>query len=980
MLEEQLVQEFHDRRERQDLTRDEIKLMREELVQRYSDHITRAPQPYMDLFVNLTIETEEEINFDDEGVHNLTEYGEGYEWTEERYLRLRFRTLRHIANQAYHNDAYAYLVRTRPDELENARQIYRENREQTTNIMTSLEELQRHAEMALEEQAHMRRRGYSASPPEDVLIPPSRPTMAAEMGQPVAEGLKPPAMVLVEPQRKTRQISGGGSSRRSSSSPDEEAQKEDRNAAIEAVRKITGASKGTAKQRKGKGDHSLDITGTPGYEWDARYDGVPGFPTQLRNRVSDPSTPQRRISPKQAGTREQSDQPQSPREGETPLPSTPMEPLGFQEGMSQNRVVPPKQILIYDETPTGRPLPTLRDIRQANLRKILEEEGAETQCDICGAPSHDYQNCPKGRYLESQDPSQDLWVPESPYCGWCQQYGHISKDCLAKYYDNSMRERFPPQERKSRKPLRQYDCRRCGQKHPFNVYCPYITQPPVVPGECKSCGAVTNLHDEDCQYVEVKDEIGICSYCGKLDHSYAQCSKREQDKEAIRREGRKDKKTKKKGKAKVKIVSGILTRKRDSETSSSSERGEPPVASIPPCSRCSFCGNNTHEYTDCPMLHQFVRQQADDLADLWAQRYQAAQAVSLAQQGEHRGQTPRPKEDTRGTKTDSVKEKKQPSEKGKGTRRETKGLPLGGWQARFGLPPAGGSGPPPGGGDGGPPDDHDDEDESDEEEGEETDEDTISVTSSSVPEEQVQRRHQGGGPGGGGPPGDPNDPTGGGVGGLRRGPRGHRGQRGRTGQMGREGPQGPIGPVGPIGPAGPRGIPGRDGTSAGYPQYSTPATGIIPPAFNANLSTIGMENSFHYLGESLLHLAQFQQNVNRNIAGHLLSTAKSQKKQKEALQALVENTRQREFDKLFDAIPLYDGEDPDKFEPWLSQLENAYMVGKRDIREVAICSSVGPVLEVLNSIDDKEDWAIHRDELRRCFSTNKTRVHAADLT
>ena len=37
------------------------------------------------------------------------------------------------------------------------------------------------------------------------------------------------------------------------------------------------------------------------------------------------------------------------------------------------------------------------------------------------------------------------------------------------------------------------------------------------------------------------------------------------------------------------------------------------------------------------------------------------------------------------------------------------------------------------------------------------------------------------------------------------------------------------------------------------------------------------------------------------------------------------------------------------------------------------------VLEVLNSIEDKEDWATHRDELRRCFSTNKTRVHAADL-
>ena len=94
---------------------------------------------------------------------------------------------------------------------------------------------------------------------------------------------------------------------------------------------------------------------------------------------------------------------------------------------------------------------------------------------------------------------------------------------------------------------------------------------------------------------------------------------------------------------------------------------------------------------------------------------------------------------------------------------------------------------------------------------------------------------------------------------------------------------------------------------------------------------------------------------------------------------MVENTRQREFDKLFDSIPIYDGEDPEKFEPWLSKLESACIVGKRDVREVAICSSTGPVLEVLNSIEDTEDWATHRDELRRCFSTNKTRVHAADL-
>ena len=92
----------------------------------------------------------------------------------------------------------------------------------------------------------------------------------------------------------------------------------------------------------------------------------------------------------------------------------------------------------------------------------------------------------------------------------------------------------------------------------------------------------------------------------------------------------------------------------------------------------------------------------------------------------------------------------------------------------------------------------------------------------------------------------------------------------------------------------------------------------IPPTLNANLSTIGMENSLHYLGESLNHVMQFQQNVNRNMVKHLNMTAKNQLLQGQALGQLVENTRQREFDKLFDSIPVYDGEDPEKFEPWLS--------------------------------------------------------------
>ena len=70
-------------------------------------------------------------------------------------------------------------------------------------------------------------------------------------------------------------------------------------------------------------------------------------------------------------------------------------------------------------------------------------------------------------------------------------------------------------------------------------------------------------------------------------------------------------------------------------------------------------------------------------------------------------------------------------------------------------------------------------------------------------------------------------------------------------------------------------------------------TGLgVPPVFNANLSTIGMENSLHYLGESLNHVMQFQQNVNRNMVEHLNMTVKNQELQGKALGQLVENTRQ----------------------------------------------------------------------------------------
>ena len=658
-MEERLIQEFRERRQSLDLTREEVRLLREELIVRYQEQVDSVHQPYMDLFLNLTIETEREMDFDDEGMADLTSYEEGYEWTEERYLRLRFKAIRHFASHAYYNDVYAYLLRTRPDELENNVRIFNENQDQWRDRTERINDLQASVEIILERQAQVPRRGYSVPPPADVLIPPARPTMDSEMRPPEREGMRPSTVVPTEPQRGWKKGISRGGSKASSLSPDEDVQKEDREAAIEAVRKITEAAKTTPKKRGTLADRSMNITGTPRYDWDVQYDGVQGFATQLRNRVSDPPTPQRQLSPRQQGVRGEGSpkrksqiqkggvspgQNSSPKGRGPPVVPTAKQASGTTEITLPEQTRPssstPRQLLIYDETPTGRPLPTLRDIRQANLRRVLEEEGVDTPCDICGAPDHDYRTCPGSGYLESQDPAQSQQVQKFPYCGWCQQYGHISADCLAKHYDESMNARFPPKRRKPPKPLRQYDCRRCGQRHPFNVYCPFVTQPLVIPGECKSCGAVTNLHDDDCQYVEVKDEIGICSFCGQLDHTYAQCPEREEQREIAQKEREKNKVNKEKGKAKVKIVSGILTRQWERDEVTPSETSNPPLVNPLVDSACSFCGNNTHGHAKCPVLHQYIRQQADELAAARTCGYYPTPVLPFSRKGEQPTQGP----------------------------------------------------------------------------------------------------------------------------------------------------------------------------------------------------------------------------------------------------------------------------------------------------------------------------------------------------
>ena len=89
--------------------------------------------------------------------------------------------------------------------------------------------------------------------------------------------------------------------------------------------------------------------------------------------------------------------------------------------------------------------------------------------------------------------------------------------------------------------IKHYECRRCGESHPFNIYCPNVRDPPIVPGECNSCGTTTKEHTNDCQYVAIKDNIGLCTYCRALSHRYADCLQRIADHERSMREKKKNK-------------------------------------------------------------------------------------------------------------------------------------------------------------------------------------------------------------------------------------------------------------------------------------------------------------------------------------------------------------------------------------------------------------------------------------------------------
>ena len=479
-----------------------LSMLRAEYIHRYNRLLDHEKQPHSDFFTNLSIDFEEELDFNEDEPADLSEYDQYFEWDEAEYMRLRFIAARHYASCGHWDDVYTYVLRTRPDDIPQHEDTYSRNAQAWHYTNARINELIQKAEQILETQDRQLSRGPQFRPPRDSLIPPGHSTGTPSPIRSVQGKEQGPRGPPETTPTRRAGGQGGRTTPKSPHSPNKESQKEERDSVIDAIKLITGA------QTEIPGQGRVSMGDTPEYDWDTGYDGIQGFPSCLKNRVSETSTPQGGQSPRGR-------------------PRTPPEP--------QRQF---KQLKVYDETPSGRPLPTLQQIRQANLHKIFEEEGVDTPCDICGDPHHDYRNCTKEAYRESQDvrqspvsegglggqcPNCNIPHPGMCPCAWCDQPGHIAQDCMAHFADSSMRARFPKKERIRKTPIKYYECRRCGGTHPFNIYCPNVRDPPVIPGECRSCGTTTREHANDCQYVAIKDNIGLCTYCQAQDHRYAAC-------------------------------------------------------------------------------------------------------------------------------------------------------------------------------------------------------------------------------------------------------------------------------------------------------------------------------------------------------------------------------------------------------------------------------------------------------------------------
>ena len=153
-----------------------LNTLRVEYIHRYNQLLDREKQPHSDFFTHLSIDFEEELDFNEDEPADLSEYDQYFEWDEAEYMRLWFIAARHYASRGHWDDAYAYVLRTHPDDIPQHEDTYSRNAQAWHYTNARINELIQKAEQTLEAQDRQLPQEPQFRPPKDSLVPPGHST------------------------------------------------------------------------------------------------------------------------------------------------------------------------------------------------------------------------------------------------------------------------------------------------------------------------------------------------------------------------------------------------------------------------------------------------------------------------------------------------------------------------------------------------------------------------------------------------------------------------------------------------------------------------------------------------------------------------------------------------------------------------------------------------------------------------------------
>ena len=136
-----------------------------------------------------------------------------------------------------------------------------------------------------------------------------------------------------------------------------------------------------------------------------------------------------------------------------------------------------------------------------------------------------------------------------------------------------------------------------------------------------------------------------------------------------------------------------------------------------------------------------------------------------------------------------------------------------------------------------------------------------------------------------------------------------------------------------------QGIPGPRGPPG--PQNANIGQAI--PNINTTLDTTCLERSFSLCTEAINRAVLGQNRISRAVEAQLNLTMENRQKQTQVMADIMEESKIRRHDRMFQNIPIFDGKDPVMFDDWAERLELACSLSGRNIKEEAICYSAGPV-------------------------------------